>query len=215
MIRFDEVTKSYPSKLGKQVVFTDLSFTIPAGRNIALLGSNGAGKSTLFKLLAGSEFPDTGKVHYSANVSWPISLANGVHPRMTGRENARFIGRVHGVDNLEIYQKQVQRFARLGRKFDLPVKNYSSGMRAKLAFACCLMIPFDLYLLDEITSVGDAKFRQRARRAIKRRVASNVLMISHSLREVREFCDCALVLDSGAIKFYDDLEEAISQYQML
>ncbi len=216
MIRLQNLTKYYPSELGKQYIFQDLNFHIPEGHNVALLGSNGAGKSTLFRILAGSEYPNRGKVITNKAISWPVALASGIHPQMTGRENTRFIGRVNGVADLDEYEEKVKAFAELGVKYDLPVKNYSSGMRSRLAFGCCVAIDFDVYLIDEATSVGDQKFRRKAKQALleKSRTA-NVIMVSHDMKEIREFCDSAVILHQGKLEFYADLEQALEVYESL
>ena len=216
MIYLNNVTKYYPSKLGNQYVFENLSFEIPSNHNIAILGKNGAGKSTLFRLLAGSEYPNKGNIVTDRAMSWPVALSTGVHPQMTGEENIRFIGRVNGVRDLKAYQERVKSFAELGKKFYLPVKNYSSGMRAKLAFASCISIDFDIYLIDEATSVADSKFRKKARRAlIKKSKEANVIMVSHEIDVIEEFCDSAIIMQNGELKFYNDLQEAIEIYSKL
>ncbi|MFV8433956.1 ABC transporter ATP-binding protein [Vibrio owensii] len=216
MIRLENLTKFYPSKLGNQYIFQDINFTIPEGHNIAILGSNGAGKSTLFRILAGSEYPNKGKVVTDREISWPVALATGIHPQMTGRENTRFIGRVNGVADLKAFEEKVKNFAELGVKYDLPVKSYSSGMRSRLAFGCCVAIDFDIYLIDEATSVGDQKFRKKAKEALleKSKVAS-VIMVSHDMKEIQEFCDSAIILHKGELKFYPDLEQALEVYKNL
>ncbi|ABG41745.1 ABC transporter related protein [Paraglaciecola sp. T6c] len=216
MIRLENLTKYYPSHLGKQYIFKDLSFDIPSGHNIGILGSNGAGKSTLFRLLAGSEYPNKGKVLTDLSLSWPVALTTGIHQQMTGRENTRFIGKVNGIADLDTYERRVREFAELGDKFDLPVRSYSSGMKPRLAFACSIAIDFDVYLIDEVTSVGDAKFRKKARKALlERSETANVVMVSHEMNEIRQFCDSAIVLHKGELTFYNDLEEGIKQYQAL
>lgn len=216
MIRLENVTKYYPSRLGKQYIFKNLSFDIPSGHNIGILGSNGAGKSTLFRLLAGSEYPNKGRIITDLSLSWPVALTTGIHQQMTGRENTRFIGKVNGVADLDTYIKRVREFAELGEKFNLPVKNYSSGMKPRLAFACSIAIDFDVYLIDEVTSVGDAKFRKKAKEALlERSEIANVIMVSHEMDEIRQFCDSAIVLHKGELTFYNDLEQGIKQYQAL
>lgn len=216
MIKLTNLTKYYPSKLGNQYIFTDLNFEIPPGHNIGILGANGAGKSTLFRLLAGSEYPNKGKVETDLSLSWPVALATGIHPQMTGRENTRFIGRVNGVADLAAYEQRVRKFAELGDKFDLPVRTYSSGMRPRLAFACSIAIDFDVYLIDEVTSVGDANFRRKAKDALlERSLVANVIMVSHEMDEIRQFCDSAIVLNKGELTFYNDLEQGIKRYQAL
>ncbi|UPW20050.1 ABC transporter ATP-binding protein [Agarivorans sp. TSD2052] len=216
MIQLENVTKYYPSKLGNQYILQNVNFAIPAGHNIGILGANGAGKSTLFRLLAGSEYPNKGRITTDLNISWPVALATGIHPEMSGRENARFIGRVNGVMDLDEFERKVQSFAALAVKFDLPVKGYSSGMRSRLAFACCISIDFDIYLIDEATSVGDPKFKRKARSAlIQRSEEANVIMVSHDLDEIRQFCDSAIILNDGSLTFYNDLEQAIERYNNL
>lgn len=213
MIELINVTKSYPSKLGKQYIFKDLNFTFPTESNVAILGKNGAGKSTLFRMLAKSEYPDRGKIITTRSMSWPVALQTGIHPRMTGRENTRFIGRINNVRDLTTYEDAVQEFAELGQKFDLPVMTYSAGMRAKLVFACCININFDVYLIDEATSVGDPAFRKKARAAVKEKsLQAGVIMVSHELNQIREFCTSAVIIDDGTLTYYQDLEEGISVY---
>ncbi|WP_217541417.1 ABC transporter ATP-binding protein [Vibrio metschnikovii] len=216
MLKLVNLTKYYPSKLGNQYVFNNVSFEFLEKKNIALLGANGAGKSTLFRMIAGSEYPNSGEIVTDRSLSWPVALATGIHPQMTGRENTRFIGRVNGVADLNAYEEKVKDFAELGVKYDLPVKSYSSGMRSRLAFGCCIAIDFDIYLIDEATSVGDQKFRKKAKEALleKSKVAS-VIMVSHDMKEIREFCDSAIILHKGELKFYSDIEEALSVYKNL
>jgi capsular polysaccharide transport system ATP-binding protein len=216
MIKLQNITKYYPSDLGHQYIFQNIDFTIPSGCNIAILGSNGAGKSTLFRILAGSEYPNKGKVLTDKSISWPVALSTGIHPQMTGRENTRFIGRVNGVADLDAYEEKVKAFAELGIKYDLPVKTYSSGMRSRLTFGCCISIDFDIYLIDEATSVGDQKFRQKAKNFLlnKSKVA-NMIMVSHDIEEIKEFCDSAIILHQGSLTFYPDLNEALRIYKAL
>lgn len=185
MIKLESLTKYYPSQLGNQYIFRDLNFTIPEGHNIAILGSNGAGKSTLFRILA-------------------------------GRENTRFIGRVNGVADLALYEEKVREFAELGEKYDLPVRSYSSGMRSRLAFGTCIAIDFDTYLIDEATSVGDQKFRKKAKQAfLDKSKQANVIMVSHEIKEIKEFCDSAIVLHQGELTFYADLQQGLDVYSAL
>ena len=167
-------------------------------------------------MLAGSEYPNKGNIFTDLSLSWPVALTTGIHQQMTGRENTRFIGKVNGIADLASYEKRVREFAELGNKFDLPVSSYSSGMKPRLAFACSIAIDFDVYLIDEVTSVGDAKFRKKAKEALlERSESANVIMISHEMNEIRQFCDSAIVLNKGELTFYNDLEQGIEQYQAL
>lgn len=216
MIQLNNVTKFYQTSKGPQYILKNLSFTIPENYNVAVLGSNGAGKSTLFRLIAGSEYVNSGKIITNKSISWPVALATGIHAQMTGAENIRFIGKVNGVSDLELYEQRVKDFSGLNDKLYLPVKNYSSGMRAKLAFSSCIAIDFDIYLIDEATSVADPKFKKKARNALLQKSKSaNVIMISHDLDEIRKFCDSAIVMNKGELHFYTDLEEAIMVYERL
>jgi len=213
MIRLDNVTKYYPSNLGNQYIFRNISFEFPEGHNIAILGRNGAGKSTLFRLLAGSEYVNSGQIKTDLSLSWPVALQTGIHSQMTGRENTRFIGRINGVFDLDDYESKVIKFAELKMKYDLPVKNYSSGMRSRLVFACCVAIDFDVYLIDEATSVGDPKFKKKARNTLlEKSKNASVIMVSHDMNEIRQFCDSAVILDEGKLSFYADIEQGIERY---
>ncbi|MDC8832675.1 ABC transporter ATP-binding protein [Alteromonas gilva] len=212
-IRLINLTKSYPSKIGRQFIFKNINFDFPTEDNVAILGKNGSGKSTLFRMLAKSEYPDKGYVYTNKSMSWPVALATGIHPLMTGRENTRFIGRINNVANLNSYEEAVQDFAEIGERFDLPVRTYSSGMRARLVFACCVNINFDIYLIDEATSVGDPKFRRKARETLEVKAKqAGLIMVSHEMDQIREFCTSAILLKDGQLQFYSDLEEAISVY---
>lgn len=216
MIKLQNLTKYYQSKLGKQYVFDRLNFDIPADHNIGILGSNGAGKSTLFRLLAGSEYPNSGRIITELSLSWPVALNTGIHPLMTGQENARFIGKINGIDDVEEYEQRVKVFSGLGNKFYLPVRSYSSGMRPRLAFACSVCIDFDVYLIDEVSSVGDANFKRKAKQALlERSKQASIIMVSHDMNEIKFFCDSAIVLQKGKLTFYNDLEEGIKEYESL
>jgi capsular polysaccharide transport system ATP-binding protein len=164
-------------------------------------------------MLAKSEYPDRGRIITNKAMSWPVALQTGVHSQMTGRENTRFIGRINNVPSLAHYEEKVQEFAELGKLFDHPVKNYSSGMRAKLVFACCINIDFDIYLIDEATSVGDPLFREKARSSLKKKSEeSGVIMVSHELDQIREFCTSAIIIENGKLSYYQELEEGIEVY---
>lgn len=217
MIEMRNVTKSYPSRIGRQYVIRDVSCTLPAGRNIAILGRNGAGKSTLLRLLGGIDFPDKGQIITSQRISWPLGLASGFQGSMTGRENCRFVCRIHGQSNFAEVEDFVQDFSELGKKFDLPVKTLSSGQKARIAFGMSMAFDFDIYLLDEITSVGDQAFKTKASTMLdKKRMSANIIMVSHAPNQLRQFnCNLGIVVDNGNMTIYDELEAALSIYKNL
>ena len=215
MIRFQNVTKSYRMRGGaRRRVLSDLTLTLPH-RNIGVLGRNGAGKSTLLQLISGIIDPDRGRVRRDTRVSWPIGFRGSFHGQLTGIENIRFVARVYGVDEAAVIQ-QVAEFADLGPFLHEPVRTYSSGMGARLAFGLSLALRFDTYLVDELLSVGDASFKAKSRAAFDDLVSrSRMIMVSHSIASIRDYCDCGVVVSNGTAEFYEDLEEAIEIYRLL
>jgi capsular polysaccharide transport system ATP-binding protein len=180
---------------------------------VGLLGRNGAGKSTLLRLLAGTELPDRGQVSRGGRVSWPLGFVGSFHGSTSGRANVRFVARIYDRDVGETIQF-VEEFAELGSYLDMPVKTYSSGMRARLAFAVSMAVEFDTYLVDEIMAVGDARFQARCTKAFReRRSRSDVIVASHNLETLREYCDMGAVIADGRIAVFDRLEDAIASYQ--
>jgi capsular polysaccharide transport system ATP-binding protein len=215
MIRFEHLTKSYPTPWGRKVVIDDLSLELPSGKALGLLGRNGAGKSTLMQIVAGTLPPDSGRVISDGTISWPIGLGGALHPDMTGAQNVRFIARIYGIDSDSLCAF-VQDFAELGAHFQMPLRSYSSGMRSRLAFGASMGIPFDTYLVDEVTSVGDARFRAKSKAIFRERMkTSGAIMVSHNMRELLEFCDAGLVLENGRMYYFENLEEAIALHEAI
>jgi capsular polysaccharide transport system ATP-binding protein len=217
MIKLQNVTKSYPTKLGRQYVIRNVTCTLPSGRNIAILGRNGAGKSTLLNLLGGIDFPDKGEITTDQTLSWPLGLSSGFQGSMTGRENCRFVCRVYGRTDYRYVEDFVQDFSEIGIKFDLPIKTLSSGQKARIAFGMSMAFEFETYLLDEITSVGDPAFRKKASTLLdERRQKSSIIMVSHAPVQLRQFgCDLGIVVHDGKMTIYEDIEEAFSIYQSI
>lgn len=216
MIELRDVTKSYRTNRGKKVVFRDLSLVIPSGRNVALIGRNGAGKSTLMRLLGGLDTPDSGRIITNQRISWPVGLSGGFQGSLTGRQNVKFVCRVFGADGEDMRKKvnYVQDFAEIGEYFDQPVKTYSSGMKARVAFGLSLAFDFDYYLVDEAMSVGDAHFREKAAQAFKDRVdRAKIILVTHGMGQVRKLCDYVLLVNDGKVHKYEDVEEGIAAYQ--
>lgn len=212
MIRLEAISKSFRRGGVTRHIFRDVSFTLPEG-NLALLGRNGAGKSTLLRLIAGTLRPDGGRVVATGRVSWPMGFAGAFHPALTGSQNARFVARIYGRDSADLEQ-QVADFAGLGVHYHAPVETYSSGMKARLAFAVSMAVDFDTYLVDEIIGVGDAAFRRKCQTAFRRRLdRARLIMISHSPSTLRQFCNAGLVLEAGRLTYFPAVGDAIAAHE--
>jgi capsular polysaccharide transport system ATP-binding protein len=217
MIQLEGVTKSYPLVgLRRYFVFRNLSLEFPERKNIAILGRNGAGKSTLLRLIGGIEYPDSGQIRIQGTVSPPLGLSGGFARKSSGKDNATFICRVHGLSTPEIRERVefIERFAEIGQFFSYPVEKYSSGMRARLAFAISMAFQYDYRLIDELTAVGDEKFKQRAQKAFAdMRGRTSVVIVSHNLGQLRRDCDVGVYVRKGSVTYFDQVEEAIAAYQ--
>ena len=212
MIQFENLQKSFWTREGPKYVARDINVTFPTGVSVALLGRNGAGKSTMMQMIGGSVRPDAGGIHITGSMSWPVGFAGSFHRDLTGEQNVRFIARVYGVDTDELIGF-VEDFAELGAHFYLPVRNYSSGMKSRLAFGISIGIPFDTYLVDEVTSVGDASFRRKSRLVFRERMrGAGSVVVTHSMIEVRQLCSAGAVLENGELTYFDDVEDAIAQH---
>lgn len=215
MLRFENLTKSFWVQNERKVVIDDLCLELPSGRSLALLGRNGAGKSTLLQLIAGTMRPDSGRILSDGTISWPVGFGGSFHPELTGAQNVRFIARIYGVDTDELVAF-VEDFAEIGKHFHMPVRSYSAGMKSRLAFGTSMGIPFDIYLVDEVTAVGDQRFRRKSRAVFAERMkTSSAILVTHNMPEVREFCDEGMVLDDGQITYFADLDAAIAHHRAL
>lgn len=213
MIRLRNAAKSYRNGHERRVILDNVTLDLPAGRSIGVFGANGAGKSTLVRLIAGVEPLNAGRILRRGSVSFPLGFGGTFHPHLTGRENVRFLARLYGAD-VGAALDDVERFAELGAYFRAPVETYSSGMLARLAFGACLAIRFDLYLIDEVTAVGDARFRRKCQAAFEARAAeSDVIIVSHDEGTIRAWCDMGLVLGQGRLEMFEDLDAAIAQHR--
>ncbi len=215
MLAFDNVSKFYRVKGVKKTILTDFSFEFPVNRNVGIMGRNGAGKSTMMRLMAGIEPPDFGHVYRTSRVSWPLGFAGGFNGSMTGIENIRFVSRIYGQDTERVIS-YVTEFAELGRSLRLPIKTYSSGMRARLAFGLSMAIDFDVYLIDEITAVGDEDFKKKSKAVFQDKLAkSQIIIISHSPGTIAQYCDCGLLLEGDQIRFFDQVDDLLLAYKEL
>jgi len=213
MIELVNISKHYATNSGVHQVLNNVSLTIPTDQSIGILGHNGAGKSTLLRLVAGIESPDVGQVIRHVRVSWPIGFAGGFHTNLTGEENLRFVSRIYGADPSEVAVK-VREFAELGEYFDMPLRTYSSGMRARLAFGLSMAIDFQVYLIDEVIAVGDKPFQDKCRATLSaRRDRSSVIIVSHNMQTIRQFSDRCAVLSGGNLTLFDSVDEAAQVYE--
>jgi capsular polysaccharide transport system ATP-binding protein len=216
MIKIENLTKSYRTPKGRHYVFKDLNVELPSGKSVALIGRNGAGKSTLLRVIGGIDRPDSGNIHTDKTISWPVGLAGGFQGSLTGRENVKFVARLYSTpDQLREKVAFVEEFAELGKYFDMPIKTYSSGMKSRLGFGLSMAFKFDYYLVDEVTAVGDARFKQKCADLFKaRHEESSFLMVSHSLGSLKEFCDVALFIGrDNKVKYFESVDEAIKCYK--
>ncbi len=213
MISLENVTKTYRTHDGRKMVLEAATCEFVAGRNVGVLGLNGAGKSTLLRMIAGAEPPDSGRIRRRARVSFPLGFTGTFHPHLTGRQNATFMARVYG-ENVRRVVDYVGDFSELGAYFDMPIETYSSGMHAKLAFGVSLAIDFDVYLIDEVTEVGDARFRAKCAEAFRERmIRSDIIMVSHNSATIRSYCDVGAILFGGKLAFYDSIQAAMRDYE--
>ncbi len=212
MIKFNNVEKKFriPGG-GYKSIIKNLNTTLP-GRNIAVLGANGAGKSTFLKMISGAELPDAGYIQRQVKVSFPLGFSGSFNGSLSGIENTVFIARIYGQDTERVVD-YVKEFSELGNQLYSSVRNYSSGERARLAFGVSLAIDFECYLIDEITAVGDTRFRKRSQKALAEKLAqSNLIMVSHSTGTLKEYCNMGIILRDGDVTFFDDLEQAIENH---
>ncbi|GAB2649678.1 ABC transporter ATP-binding protein [Vibrio panuliri] len=215
MIELINVSKIYQTASGKKQVLKPCNLKFPKGRNIGLLGVNGAGKSTLLRMIAGSEAPTSGLIKRNIKMSWPLGFAGGFNGSMTGAENLRFVSRIYGADINKVTEF-VKSFSELDDYLDMPIRSYSSGMKARLAFGLSMAIDFDCYLVDEITGVGDRRFQDKCRDAFRARSEkSSLIMVSHNMSTLKEHCDLGLVLSGGELTFFEDINDAIDNYLTL
>lgn len=212
MIFLDGVSKSYRTPRGDKVILQDVEFNFDWGGNIGILGQNGAGKSTLMRLIAGLEAPDAGRIDRDGLISWPIGFSGGFKPDLSGEENVCFVAKIFNVDP-DYCSAFCQDFAEIGDYFFAPIKQYSSGMRARLAFAMTMAIDFDVYLVDEVIAVGDRNFQEKCHHAFQERAERSMLiMVSHKATTLRRFCTRAAVLSDGGLTQYASLDEAIEEH---
>ena len=217
MITFNRVTKYFPTPKGRHYILKDVSLTLPGDKNIGVFGANGSGKSTLMNLLAGVDQPNRGSIRIKGNVSWPLGLS-GYQGSMTGRENSEFICRVYGKSRQEVKEKLafIKEFSEIGDFFEMPLNTYSSGMRSKFSFAVSMAFDFDYYLIDELTSVGDKRFKAKCQQIFEeKKNRANFLFVSHNLNELKRQCDIGIFIKDGSIHIHNSIDDAIGVYNAM
>jgi len=212
MIELYDVTKSYRTPYGLNMVLDGITINLPPRDSVGILGRNGAGKSTLLRIIGGAEMPDAGTVIRRGRVSWPIGFGGGFNNSLTGEENCRFVARIYSQD-VDRVVDEARAFADIGDYFYMPLRTYSSGMRARLAFGVSMTVDFDTYLVDEVTAVGDKRFRKKCQEAFAaRRERASLIMVSHSLDTLRGYCNKGALLDRGRLQIFDSVNEAAEAY---
>lgn len=212
MIRIENLTKEFVINGRRKVVADRMNAVFPSGVSVGLLGRNGAGKSTLLSMIAGTMDPTEGRIKSTGTISWTVGFAGSFHGELTGAQNTRFIARIYGIDTDELVEF-VEDFAGLGVHFHLPFRTYSSGMKSRLAFGVSMGVPFDTYLVDEVTSVGDAVFRKKSAELFKARmVNAGAVVVSHSNDQIRDMCTAGAVLENGQLTYFENVDDALGQH---
>lgn len=212
MIALDRVSKDYPTRGGSVRVLNEVDLAIAPGERVGILGRNGSGKSTLIRLISGAELPTSGQIERSMSVSWPLAFGGAFQGTLTGLDNLRFISRVYGV-NAEDKIDFVEEFSELGIYLREPVRSYSAGMRARLAFAISMIVEFDCFLIDEIIAVGDARFHEKCNHELfVKRADRAMIIVSHDANYILQHCHRAAVLVDGRLYHPATLEEAFEFY---
>ncbi|HDV7284316.1 ABC transporter ATP-binding protein [Mannheimia haemolytica] len=212
MISVKNVSKQYRTNNGWKTVLKDINFDLQKGEKVGILGRNGAGKSTLIRLMSGVEPPSTGSIERKMSISWPLAFSGAFQGSLTGMDNLRFVSRIYGAD-FDYVKSFTEEFSELGEYLYEPVKSYSSGMKARLAFALSLSIEFDCYLIDEIIAVGDARFAAKCKYELfEKRKDRSLILVSHSPTSIKEYCDSAMVLEEGIMHTFDSIESAYNFY---
>ena len=215
MIRCIDIVKEYHVGHGVRRVLDRVNFQLERSQKLGVLGRNGAGKSTLIKIIGGVEIATSGRVERHMSVSWPLAFGGAFQGSLSGLDNLRFICRIYDLDYAST-RAFVDDFAELGVQLAEPVKTYSSGMRARLAFALSIVIEFECYLIDEVIMVGDARFLQRCQdQLFGHRADRALIIVSHDMGFIREHCDSGALIHDGRFQMFGDVGEAVDAYRSL
>jgi len=217
MIELIDICKTYPIHHGRadRLVLNHVNLRVNPGEKWGILGRNGAGKSTLIRIISGSDKPQSGAVRKTMTVSWPLAFGEAFQGSLTGRDNAKLISRVYGVDFHQTLD-MVEDFAELGPYLGEPVKSYSSGMRSRLAFAISMAIEFDCFLIDEGMSVGDHRFAKKCDvELFEKRGDRAMIIVAHQTDLIRQHCEKVALLENGKLSVMPSVDEAIAAYEAL
>jgi lipopolysaccharide transport system ATP-binding protein len=222
MLELFDVSMSFRSKKssfenGLHHVLDSVSLKLHEGETLGVVGENGCGKTTILRLMAGIIPPDSGVIHQRSDVSSALlTIGLGFKPNLSGRDNAVIASMLQGSSQrqAESYLSDIKEFSELGNSFEEPVKTYSSGMMSRLGFTTALMTHVDIMLIDEILSVGDARFRQKAEAALRERIEGEqtVVFVSHSESQVQSLCDRVIWLRGGLIIDQGDPKSVLESY---
>jgi len=213
VIALTDVSKSYKTRFGSTCVLDNICLNVVKGEHIGILGRNGVGKSTLIRLMSGAEQPSSGRITRHMSVSWPLAFGGAFQSSLTGLDNYRFICRVYGADFTEKLDF-IHEFTELGHYLKEPLKTYSAGMRARLAFAISMAIEFDCFLIDEVVAVGDSRFHEKCLHELfEKRSDRALIIVSHDQGYIQSYCDKAAVLDCGKLVTFENTDDAYKYYQ--
>ena len=210
--------RSFGKKINRFVAVNDVSFEVEKGKILGIVGKNGSGKSTTLRAIAGIFSPDSGTIDLHGHTISLLSIGVGFNKKLSGRENIYLSGMLLGFSEEEIKAKEqeIVEFADIGKFIDKPVKNYSSGMYSKLAFGITAILETEIMLIDEVLSVGDAKFKKKSYAKMKELISSNertVIIVSHNMETLRKLCDDILWIHEGKMKAMGPASEILPEYE--
>lgn len=217
MLQLVDICKSYPVHHGrsKKTILDRVNLKINPGEKWGILGRNGAGKSTLIRVISGADIPGSGTIIKNMSISWPLAFGGAFQGSLTGTDNVKLISRIYNID-FKKAMTLVEDFAELGSYLNEPVKNYSSGMASRLAFAISMSVEFDCFLIDEGMSVGDYRFHQKCNiELFEKRADRAMIIVAHQTDLILQHCNHAAVLEDGKLIIHDTVESAIATYESL
>lgn len=211
---FDPRSRAYHTH---KWVLQGINFTVKPGESLGIMGVNGAGKSTLLKMITGTTEPTTGSVQINGRVAALLELGMGFHPDFSGRQNVYMAGQLQGlsVEEIKKLMPEIEEFAGIGTYFDQPLRVYSSGMQVRVAFAVATAVRPDILIVDEALSVGDIAFQAKCMERMRQFIECGVtvILVSHAINQVRQFCKTALYLSEGNVKAFGSVDQVCDLFQ--